>query len=64
MTIGERLNLAARGDIFTIITPWARITNTRDFFLSCFEEAFFSLKIVRQTQTEDGRNIIVTEGAE
>ena len=62
MTILERLHVAARGDIFTIITPWAQITNTRDFFLTFYEEAFLNLKIKTQAQTEDGRTILTTEG--
>ena len=61
MTIKERLHLAARGDIFTIVTPWARMTNTRDFFLSCFEDIFLNLKIKNEHMTGDGRYILTTE---
>ena len=61
MPIKERLQLAARGDIFTIVTPWARMTNTRDFFLACFEDVFLNLKIKSEHTTDDGRIILTTE---
>ena len=61
MTLLERLNNAARGDIFTIITPWARMTNTRDFFLTCFEDMFLRQRIEAEEKINDERTIIILE---
>ena len=63
MSLRERLRLSARGDIITVVTTFCRITNVRDFFLTCFEDVFLNMKVEGSTQTDDGRTIIYTEGA-
>lgn len=62
MTLKERLHLGARGDIFTVITSWSRITNVKDFFLTCFEDCYLNLKIKSEYTTDDGRHVVETEG--
>ena len=62
MIIKERMRLAAKDQVFTVVTPWARMTGTKTFFLSCFEDIFLKLEIKSEIQTDDGRSIITTEG--
>lgn len=64
MTVGERMHLAVRGTIFTIVTPWSRSTNTLEFILSAYEDAFLKLKVSKEIPQEDGRIIIYTEDSQ